>query len=329
MKMKNSTIVVGVVIIAFVLLLSIIGWIAFRPAPIIIQGQVEATEVRVATKIAGRISESNFDEGQTVKVGDRLIVLNSPEIDAKLQQVMALSDAAKAQKSKADKGARDEQIAQAYSVYQNAIAAKDLMEKTFERIQNLYNEGVIPAQKRDEAETQLKVAKMNEEAAKATYQMALNATRTEDKDAARALVNQAQGAVSEVQSYLGETVLVSPINGEISQINAEVGELVTPGFPVVQIVDLNDCWITFYVREDLLSKFTMGKEFEANIPALKIEDVKFKVNYIKAEADFATWRATKASGSFDLKSFEVRALPVQKIENLRPGMSVIIEWDKI
>jgi HlyD family secretion protein len=327
--MKNSSIVVGVVIIAFIILLSIVGWIAFRPAPIIIQGQVEATEVRVATKIAGRIAESNFSEGQTVNVGDKLIVLNSPEIDAKLQQVMALSDAAKAQENKAEKGARDEQIAQAYSIYQNAIAAKELAQKTFERVQNLYNDGVIPTQKKDEAETQLKVAKMNEEAAKATYQMALNATRTEDKDAARALVNQAKGAVSEVQSYIGETVLTSPINGEISQINAEIGELVTPGFPVVQIVDLNDCWITFYVREDLLSKFTMGKEFEANIPALKLNDVKFKVNYIKAEADFATWRATKASGSFDLRSFEVRALPVEKIENLRPGMSVIIEWDNI
>ncbi|MGE0078528.1 MAG: HlyD family secretion protein [Bacteroidales bacterium] len=329
MKMKNSTIVVGAVIIAFVLLLSAIGWIAFRPAPIIIQGQVEATEVRVATKIAGRITESNFKEGQSVKVGDKLIVLSSPEIDAKLQQVMAMSDAAKAQKNKADKGARDEQIAQAYSVYQNAIAAKDLMQKTFERIQNLYNEGVVPAQKRDEAETQLKVAKMNEEAAKATYQMAQNATRSEDKDAARALVNQAQGAISEVQSYLGETVLISPINGEVSQVNAEQGELVTPGFPVVQIVDLNDCWITFYVREDLLSKFKMGSEFNVSIPALNLENVRMKVNFIKAEADFATWRATKASGSFDLKSFEVRALPVGTIENLRPGMSVIIEWDNI
>lgn len=329
MKVKNSSVVIGVVIIAFVLLLSIVGWIAFKPAPIIIQGQVEATEVRVATKIAGRIAECNFKEGQAVNVGDKLVILSSPEIDAKLQQVMAIGDAVKAQKNKADKGAREEQIAQAYSVYQNAIAAKELMQKTFDRIQNLYNEGVVPAQKRDEVETQLKVAKMNEDAAKATYQMALNATRTEDKDAARAMFNQAQGAISEVQSYLGETILTSPINGEISQINAEMGELVTPGFPVVQIVDLNDCWITFYVREDLLSKFEMGKEFTASIPALDNKEIKFKVNFIKAEADFATWRATKASGSFDLKSFEVRALPVDKIENLRPGMSVIVEWDKI
>lgn len=329
MKMKNSSVVIGVVIIAFVVLLSIVGWVAFKPAPIIIQGQVEAKEVRVATKIAGRIIESNFKEGQSVKVGDRLIILSSPEIDAKLRQVMAIGDAAQAQKNKADNGARGEQISQAYSVYQNAIAGKELAQKTFDRIQNLYTEGVIPAQKKDEAETQLKVAKMNEEAAKANYQMALNATRIEDKDAARAMVNQAQGAISEVQSYLGETVLTSPINGEISQINAEQGELVTPGFPVVQIVDLTDCWVTFYVREDLLSKFKMGYEFTASIPAINAVRVKLKVNYIRAEADFATWRATKASGSFDLKSFEVRALPVEKIENLRPGMSVIIEWDNI
>lgn len=327
--MKNSSVIIGVVIIVFVALLSVIGWFAFKPAPIVIQGQVEATEVKVATKIAGRIIQKHVKLGAQVKVGDMLIELSSPEIDAKMQQVRALGDAADAQNSKAEKGARDEQIAAAHSVYQKAVAASELAQKTFERVQNLFNEGVIPAQKRDEAETQLRVSKMNEEAAKANYEMALSATRVEDKAAARALVNQAKGAINEVQSYLGETLLASPINGEISQINAEQGELVTPGFPVVHIIDLTDCWVTFHIREDMLSKFTMGSEFSAMVPALNGQTISLRVNFIKAEADFATWRATKASGAFDLKTFEVRAQPVAVVGNLRPGMSVIVDWDNL
>lgn len=327
--MKNSSVIIGVVIIVFVALLSVIGWFAFKPAPIVIQGQVEATEVKVATKIAGRIIQKHVKLGAQVKVGDMLIELSSPEIDAKMQQVRALGDAANAQNSKAEKGARDEQIAAAHSVYQKAVAALELAQKTFERVQNLFNEGVIPAQKRDEAETQLRVSKMNEEAAKANYEMALSATRVEDKAAARALVNQAKGAINEVQSYLGETLLASPINGEISQINAEQGELVTPGFPVVHIIDLTDCWVTFHIREDMLSKFTMGSEFSAMVPALNGQTISLRVNFIKAEADFATWRATKASGAFDLKTFEVRAQPVAVVGNLRPGMSVIVDWDNL
>ncbi|MBN1989905.1 MAG: efflux RND transporter periplasmic adaptor subunit [Bacteroidales bacterium] len=327
--MKNSSVIIGVVIIVFVALLSVIGWFAFKPAPVLIQGQVEATEVKVATKIAGRIVKKHVKLGAQVKAGDMLIELSSPEIDAKMQQVMALGDAANAQSNKAQKGARDEQIAAAHSVYQKAVAASDLAQKTFERVQNLFNEGVIPAQKRDEAETQLRVSKMNEEAAKANYEMALSATRVEDKAAARALVNQAKGAINEVQSYLGETLLASPINGEISQINAEQGELVTPGFPVVHIIDLTDTWVTFHIREDMLSKFTMGAEVTATVPALSGKSISLKVNFIKAEGDFATWRATKASGAFDLKTFEVRAQPVGEVGNLRPGMTVIIDWDNL
>lgn len=327
--MKNSSVIIGVVTIVFVALLSIIGWFAFKPAPILIQGQVEATEVKIATKIIGRITQKHVDLGQQVSAGDLLIELSSPEIDAKMQQATAVGEATKAQSSKADKGARVEQIAGAYSVYQKAIAASELAEKTYNRVQNLFNEGVIPAQKHDEAETQLRVSKMNEEAAKANYEMALSATRIEDRDAARALVNQAKGAINEVQSYLGETLLASPINGEISQINAELGELVTPGFPVVHIIDLSDCWVTFHIREDMLSKFSIGSEFSASVPALNEETITLKVNFIKAEGDFATWRATKASGAFDLKTFEVRARPEATINNLRPGMSVIIDWDNL
>ncbi|MDD4747674.1 MAG: efflux RND transporter periplasmic adaptor subunit [Salinivirgaceae bacterium] len=327
--MKNTSIIIGIILLVLVTIVAAFGIIAYAPAPIIIQGQAEATEVRVAVKIAGRMIEKNVKLGQRVEKGDKLMLLSSPEIEAKMMQVQALSDAASAQQRKANNGARQEQIQAALSTAQKAEAARELAQKTFDRVQTLFEEGVLPAQKRDEAETNLQVAKMTEEAAKSMYTMAASATRVEDKDAANAIVNQSRGAIAEVQAYQDETMLTAPLAGEISQINAELGELVTPGFPAVSIVDLDDCWVTFNVREDLLTKFAVDTEFEATFPALGNKNMTLRVTYIKPEADFATWRATKATGSFDLRSFEIRAIPTAKNSRLRPGMSAIINWDNI
>ncbi len=327
--MKNSSIVIGVIILALVALITVVGVISYTPAPTIIQGQVEATEVRVAVKVAGRVFKKHINLGQQVTKGQLLLELESPELDAKWVQVTAVSDAAKAQEEKALKGAREEQIQAAYSVLKKAEAAKELAQKTYLRISNLHAEGVVPTQKLDEAKTQLDVALLNVEAAQANYKMAMDATRMEDKKAAKALVNQANGALAEVEAYRNETTIVAPISGEIGTINVEYGELLTPGFPAVSIVDLNDCWVTFYIREDMLSKFYMGKRFDAVFPALGNKSLQLEVTYIKPEADFATWRTTKATGSFDLRTFEIRAIPVTATEKLRPGMSAIVTWDTL
>ena len=327
--MKKTSFYIGAFLLIMVIVISVIGLIATKKDHIILQGVTEATEVRVAVKIAGRVEDKRIQLGSIVKKGDTLMILSSHEIDAKFEQVNAVSDAANAQMQKANNGARSEQIQAALSTYQKAVAGKELAQKSFDRVQALFNDGVLPAQKRDEAETQLKVAKMNEEAAKAQYEMALNATRIEDKNAARAVVNQTLGAIDEVNAYKEETLLISPIAGEISQINAQIGELVTPGFPAISIIDIEDYWITFYVREDYLSKLPKGKIFDATFPALGDEKIDLKVIYIKPSGDFATWRATKATGSFDLKTFEVHAMPVNKNNKLRPGMSAIVNWDNL
>jgi HlyD family secretion protein len=325
--MKNSSILVGGTILGMLVILSIIGWLTFKPEPVVIQGEAEARTINVAPKITGRMESMRIKEGDKVKKGDTLLLLNSPEIAAKLAQAKAAKSAAEAQNQKATKGAREEQIQAAKNVWQKAKVAAELTEKTFERVENLHRDGVLPEQKRDEAETQMKAAQLTAEAAKANYEMAQTGTRREDKRSAQALVEQAEGAISEVEAFLSENNIVAPISAEVEQINAHIGELVTAGFPVVTLIDLDDVWFTFNIREDFLSDFAMNKEFKVTIPALGNQTIMVKTTYISPRGNYATWRATKASGDFDKKMFEVRATPIKKPENLRPGMSALIKQD--
>jgi HlyD family secretion protein len=308
---------------------SLVGWIVLKPEPIMLQGQAEATEVRVSGKVPGRIDKFLVSEGMTVTKGDTLVFINSPELNAKLMQATSAEDAASAQNQKANKGARAEQIAGAYELWQKAEVGVKLAEKTYNRVQNMYNESVIPAQKRDEAEANFQAAIATSKAAKSQYDMAINGAEKEDKLAALAMVNRAKGAVSEVESYLSETMLVSPISGEVSDVFPKQGELVGSGAPIMNIVDLNDMWVVFNIREDLLANIRVGKELEAIVPALGNKSVKLKVNYIKAMASYATFKATKTNGGFDVKSFEVRAVPASKVEGLRPGMSLMVDYGKL
>ena len=328
-KRHSGMLTAFLTLILVIVFVSIIGWIVLKPEPIILQGQAEATEVRVSGKVPGRIEKFNVSEGMTVRKGDTLVLLSSPELDAKLFQAVSAEDAANAQNQKAIKGARAEQIAGAYELWQKAEVGVKLAEKTYNRLQNMYNEGVVSAQKRDEAEANYQASIATSKAAKSQYDMALNGAENEDKLAAVALVNRAKGAVSEVESYLSETKLVSPINGEVSDIFPKRGELVGSGAPIMNIVDLSDMWVVFNIREDLLTCIKMGKELEAKVPALGNRVVKLKVNYIKAMASYATFKATKTTGGFDVKTFEVRAIPIIPIDELRPGMSLMVDYDKI
>lgn len=328
-KRHSGMLIAFLTLLLVIAVVSIIGWIVLRPEPIVLQGQAEATEVRVSGKVPGRIDKFMATEGMIVKKGDTLVLLSSPELNAKLFQAISVEDAANAQNQKAIKGARAEQIAGAYELWQKAEVGVKLAEKTFNRLQNMFNEGVISAQKRDEADANYQAAIATSKAAKSQYDMAVNGAEKEDKLAAMAMVNRARGAVSEVESYLSETKLVSPINGEVSEIFPKRGELVGSGAPIMSIVDLNDQWVVFNIREDLLPKVKMGTELEANVPALGDKVVKLKVNYIRVMASYATFKATKTTGGFDVKTFEVHAIPVTTVEGLRPGMSLMVDYEKI
>lgn len=326
LKKNRTTLVLGlIVLLSVVVLVSIIGWIVLKPAPEIIQGEVEANEVRVSGKLAGRILFFGGSEGDKVQAGELLVKLSSPELLAKLAQAEAAESAAVAQNNKAIKGAREEQIRGSKELWKKAKVGLEIADKSFSRAKKLYENEVIPAQKFDEAEAQYLAALATEKAAKSQFDMVCNGAENEDKLAALALVNRAKGAVSEVESYLPETNLLAPITGEISEIYPKVGELVGQGAPIMTIVDLNDCWITFNVREDQLRDFKMGATIQVFIPALDLKKVLFKISYMKALGGYATWKATKTTGDFDRKTFEIRAKPIRKIKDLRPGMSVLLE----
>ncbi len=324
-KLKMSNMMLAfITLVIIIAIVAVVGFFVLKPDQEIIQGQAEAVEVRISGKVPGRIESFLTAEGQSVKKGDTLVILSSPEVEAKLMQAQAAEDAALAQNQKAIKGARSEQIASAYEMWQKAKAGLDIAQKSYQRMQNLYEKGVIPAQKRDEAEANYRAMTATEKAAKSQYDMAKNGAEREDKMAAEALVNRAKGAVAEVESYLRETALVAPISGEISEIFPQPGELVGTGAPIMNIVDLNDMWVIFNVREDLLEKFKMGEEFKAKVPALGNQEIVLRVTYLKDMGTYAAWKATKTTGQYDLKTFEVRAKPVEKVKDFRPGMSVIV-----
>jgi len=326
--MKKKQLVTVAILIGIVGFITYTFIIVLKEQPVVLQGEIEATQVKISSKVPGRIEEIGVKKGQKVKKGDFMFSINSPEIDAKLAEATAARSAAYAQEQKADNGAQEEDIEAAYSTYVKAEAAASFAEKTYKRIENLHKEGVIPEQKKDEAETKMKAAMETAKAAKAIWQKAKKGARPEDKKAAEALVARADAAIKQVESYLDETSIKAIASGEVSGINAEQGELVSTGFPVVTLVNLDDIWSTFYIREDYLSHFQIGSTFKGKIPGLNNQEYEFEVKFISPAGDFARWTATKTSGEFDLKSFQVEARPIQPIEGLRPGMTVVVSFEK-
>lgn len=312
-----------------IVLVALAGFFLLTPPDEIIMGQAEATTVRISGKVPGRIVSYRFNEGDKVKAGDTLVYLNTPEVDAKMMQVEAVKAAAEAQQAKALKGARDQEVTGAYEMWQKAQAGLEIAKKSYDRVRNLYEKGVMSAQKKDEAEANYQAMVATEKAARSQYEMAKEGARREDKAAAAALVNQASGAVAEVESYKKEGALVSPIDGEVSERFPEIGELVGTGAPIMNILDMNDIWVTFSIREDLLSQIRIGDEVKAFVPALGNQNVQLKVYAMKDMGTYAAWKATKTSGQYDAKTFEVKARPVQAVEGLRPGMSVILKKNEM
>ena len=326
---KERSLVVGLIaLIVIIVVLALIGLFLLKPEPQIIQGQAEATQVRVSGKLPGRVVEFMVEEGQHVLAGDTLVHIHSSLVEAKLSQAEAMETVAKDQNKKVDSGTRVELLNSAYDMWQQAQAGLTIAKKTYERMQSLYKKGVVSEQKRDEAEAAYKAMVATESAAKSQYEMAKAGAQAEDKAAAAAMVAAAQGSVAEVESILSDSYLTAPTDGEISDIFPNVGELVSLGAPIMNVLKLDDMWVSFNVREDLLENLTMGAEVQAIIPALENKEVTLKVFYIRDMGSYAVWRATKVTGQYDAKTFQVKARPVEPVDNLRPGMSVLLKRDK-
>jgi HlyD family secretion protein len=328
LKMIGKVVVVLALIVLVIMGISQLQQFATQPREQFLQGQMEARRVLVAGKVPGRIERLLVHEGDVVYKDSLVAVISSPEIEAKKMQAQGALGAAKAQASKARNGARSEDITALKAMADRAQEAATLAKNTYNRVQKLYNEGVLPLQKRDEAETQMKATQSAADAARAQYNQAVAGARSEDKAAANALVMQAKGANAEVDAYLEETKIRTPITGEVSLKLAEEGEVVGSGMPIIAVTDLNDSWAVFHLREDYLKNVSKGKKFYLQVPALD-KTIEMTVSYIASVGDYATWRSSKESSGFDLKTFEVRMRPTHKVENLRPGMSVLLPVDDI
>lgn len=322
-KESNNILIAFIVLIVIVSVVALAGFVLLKKNPEMIQGEIEVKDYRVSSKIPGRIHKFYVEEGQKVQAGDTLAIIDSPELHAKQEQAQAAQRAAESQNMKAKKGAREEKIQMAYEMYQKAKAASNVMEKSYTRIKNLYDEEVVAAQKLDEITAKRDAAKATEKAAKAQYDMALKGAEREDKLAAQALVDRANGAVNEVNSYLKETILIAPIDGEVAEIFPENNELIGQGAPIMTLNMMNKQWVSFNVREDLLSHLRVGQKIKAFVPALDNKEIELTITFMKDLGSYATWKATKTTGHYDLKTFEVKATPTQPIKDIRAGMSVI------
>ena len=324
--MKKGTITLLVVLVLLISIIAFIGYRAGRSNRVVAQGFVETTTLRLASKIAGRIDKVFVEEGDSVRMGDTLYMISTPELDAKLSQVEAVLSGAKAIDRKAKAGTRPPIVRSAYDMWQKAQVGVTLARQTYERVQRLYNEGVLTAQKLDEAYASLAAARATEQAAKSQYVLAVEGASREDKEAAEAQVQQAQSVVEEVERYLADRVVCTPVDGVVATVVASEGEIVGSGYPVVTITENNTAKAVFNIPETLLPQLSCGKYFETEVPALGCREL-FKVSSISVEADFATQSATSARGDFDIRTFEVKMTPLTPMP-LRVGMSVIVELEK-
>lgn len=326
-KNKNFTVILATALVLVgAIVVVIIAGLSMPEHPNILQGQAETTDYRLSSKVPARVLEFRVQEGDRVCRGDTLVILEAPDIRAKLSQAEAAYTAARAQEQKAQNGTRWEQVQQAYEMWQKARAGMDVAEKTYNRVNRLFKQGVMAEQKRDEARANYEAMVATEKAAHAQYDMACNGARQEDKTAAGAQVERAQGAINEVSSYVDETVLLAMADGEVTEIFPEVGELVGTGAPIMNISCTDDVWFTFNVREDLLPGLKVGIETEVYLPALD-KRVPVRITKMKDVGSFAVWKATKALDGFDLKTFEVQARPLKtaETEGVRSGMSAVME----
>lgn len=320
--MRTNRILAVTALIALIGILAYGLVLAYTPKPKVLQGQIEAREYNISSKVPGRVEQVLVRRGDQVNEGDLLYAIYSPELKAKLMQAEGGRDAAKAMQQEADNGARKQQVLASREQWLKAQAASTLAKTTFERIEVLFDEGVLARQKRDEAFTQWQAAKYTEQAALAMYQMADEGARDETKAAVAGNTRMAEGAVNEVSAILADSQMRSPLTAEVSEVLLQAGELAPSGFPVVSLIDMNDAWAVFQIREDQLKQVKQGQSVLLTIPALD-RDVEFTVSHIAVMGDFATWRATESGHDFDMRTFQVELRPNETIADLRVGMSVL------
>jgi HlyD family secretion protein len=300
-------------------------YLANRTVVAPLQGQIDARYIDVSPKIVGRVAKLQVHEGDEVQIGTPLVLLDSPEVQAKVSQAQSALAAASARQQLVDTGMRREEVRTAKATWQRAVSNALLAEKTFKRVNALYAQGLTSQQRNDEVETAYHSATDAVNAARAQYDLTVNGFRSEEREAAAAVTRGAGAAVEEIDALAADISLKSPISAEVDKVILQQGELAPPGFPIMTLVNLDDVWAVFNLREDELATVKLGTQIAGKIPALGGRSVKFTVYYISPKGEYATWRATRQSSGYDIKTFEIRARPLEKVDGLRPGMSVLVE----
>ncbi len=322
-RASRSLLISLAVVVMVVLAVAVAGFLFMNKPDDFIEGQAEGTTVRISGKLPGRIVEFYVQEGDSVHAGDTLVCIHSAVVEAQLTQAEAMQDVARAQNRKVDAGTRKQIIQSAYDIWQQAKTAVDITQKTYNRMERLYGEGVMSEQKRDEAKAAYGAAVAGAAAAESQYRLAVAGAQKEDKESTAAMVSAAHGGVEQVQAVLDDAYLTAPFDGTIDQIYPEVGELVAMGAPIMNLLRTDKRWITFNVREELLNDLDMGKKINVMVPALGMKDIEVEIYFIRDMGSYATWRSTKATGEWDSRTFQIKARPTKKVDGLRPGMSII------
>ena len=328
MKRRTFLSTLLLALVTIVLVVAVVGLLLLRPAPELLQGEVEAEQIRISGILAGRVSRLLVAEGDYVEAGDTLVCIHSSLVEAQHSSAAAMRDAAQAETDLVDAGARREVIQAAHDVLLQAQAALVVAEKSYTRVQSLYQKGVVSAQRYDEVLAAYEMARAAENVARSQYTMTLQGARREERRASQAMLQAAEGGVAEVGALLEDAVLTSPRDGVVSEIFPMEGELVSLGAPVMNILMIDRMWVSLNVREELLQHFALHSQHEATIPALGNRTVLLEVYYIKDMGNYAVWHATRTTGEYDAKTFNVRLRPLSEVVGLLPGMSVLLK-DKI
>jgi HlyD family secretion protein len=319
------SIIVGV-IVAAIAGLSI--WFLVRPQPLLVQGEVDATRLDIAARIDGRVADIPVTRGENVAAGAVLVRIDNPENIAKREQAVAGKVVADAQLANINAGTRREVIAARKAALERAQASVVLAQKTYDRISQLAEHGNAPQARLDQVTDSLHESQRAADQAKSAYEQAVNGYTAEERQIAVANVQKAASDIAAVQSIIDQMVITAPLAAQVYKRNVEPGEYISPGVPLVTLIDLNDLWIHFDLREDLVRTLKVGDRFAVRIPALADRRITVEVKLIATKGEYASWRATRATGDFDLRTFSIRAYPVEQVPELRPGMSAYLDWQQ-
>jgi HlyD family secretion protein len=328
-KPRTSSSGIGPALIVVVVAVAVAGlsaWYLLRGEPLLVQGEVDATRFDIAARVDGRVAEIPVERGQNVSAGAVLVKIDNPETLAKNQQALAAKIVAEAQLANVKVGTRAEVVAARKAELERAQSSVVLAQKTFDRVSQLAEHGNAPIARLDQATDTLHESQRNTDQAKSAYEQAVNGYTKEEHEIAVAAVKKAAADIAAVQSIIEQMVVYAPVASQVYQRNVEPGEYVSPGVPLITLIDLNDMWIHFDLREDLVKNLKVGDRFDVRIPALADRRVTVEVKLIATKGEYASWRATRATGDFDLRTFSIRAYPVDKVPELRPGMSAYLDW---